>query len=256
MTSGTVHTPARPGRVRGAARWLRERFADEAGISLPEMLVGMTGALAVGAAGFAVATVANNSQTRTAYRIEAVNRGRTGMERLVRSVRGMQCPDGATTPLAAADGTSMWFYSPVATTAAGLPQVDLHRIQWVETTDPDIRDGGLPVGNITDTIWRRNGSTPPLTIAAATAATPTRVEQIAELVQRPGAGQPIFSYYATDNGRPAANPIAALPLSAADRASVIMVRIRFDARAKKNRVAKSLTMPFYNRVSVRSPMCS
>ncbi len=252
---------------------LRERLREERGMTLIELLVGITGALIVTGVAVAIIVTANNLQTRTTYRLEATNRGRVGMERITRSVRSQQCLDGPTGVSAAAmrwaGDTGMEFYASVAPERLGSQPLEIRRIEWVQSTDPEFKDGGPPTGNILETLWRSANNV----TAPDTNATPTSRNFIATSVQQPvvgGVAQPIFKYYGyipttqTPSSTPLAfsslstlalNPNRRPSVSEAERRGIILVEINYDSRPKRNKVAKSATVPFYNQVAVRSPLC-
>lgn len=260
---------------------LRSRLRSDDGMTLVELAVGMTAAMFVVLAAFTAMTVANNMQTRTSYRIEALSRARNGMERITRDIRAQQClgnlNDVDYPALNWASDEGLQFYASVAGPTGGGQPMERRRIEWIPAVDPDFKDGGAVTGDIWETVWRAPEKQMPYTWPA----TPVSKAVIAEDVEKDGV-KPIFTYYgfpvaAVDVARPtdllvtgafdgaaALNPRGTKSLTVDDAARVVVMKIRFIARAKRNVVAKSAPVPFSNTVSVRtadptrpgqSPLC-
>lgn len=276
--------------IRGLLTSARDRIADDTGFTLPEILIAMTGSLVIAFAGFSAVDAANTVQTKTTMRIEAVNRGRTGMEQITRGIRAQQCLEqasssGGTEKVPAmvwASATGMEFYSSAtAYNPSSLQPIERRRIEWVARADGQIvLDNGTQAatGDIVETVWRADQDRPPYTFPARTSPTSTRV--VAERVEAV-ASEPIFTYFGYEPGAPVGrpsdtpfplnnttatvfNPGRVPSIGVDDLRRVVLVEIRFQARARSSRTANTTPVPFFNRVAVRtadptdpsrSPLC-
>lgn len=262
-------------RSRSLGRRVRD---DDGGFTLVELLTGITIGVIMVFAAYAAVEAANKHQTRTTMRIEALNRGRTGMEVITRSIRSQQCFNSIR-PMLWASGTGMEFYSsvaPQATTAPNTQPVERHRIEWKGTATGDIGDGSMAantVGNITETVWR--AKTDPVTGVVTWPTAPSTVNIIATGVQpapdrRNGSVMaPIFRYFkyasTTGSGRvdltapvptttstvTTYNPAGLPSASGSDLAGIVLVEVAFQVQPRKTRIAKSKPVNLYNTVSVR-----
>ena len=254
------------------------RFRDEdAGMTLIELIIGMVIGLAVSFAAFLAIESANRMQSRTQFRIEAVNRGRLAMDAIGRSVRSQQCYNN-TRPMLWASGSGMEFYASVApapATAGQKQPIERHRIVWTQTANDDISNGNVPVGDIVETVWRStiNATTGAVTWPAQ--GSPTTVRTIATGVeQAPDKNNsavlaPIFKYYKyisttgsgrTDENTPVTmgasgtstvNPLGLPSASASDLAGIVLVQVSYRATPRKSKVSSSAAVNFYNTISVR-----
>ncbi|MBJ7470699.1 MAG: prepilin-type N-terminal cleavage/methylation domain-containing protein [Solirubrobacteraceae bacterium] len=248
---------------KAAARQVRR---DERGMTLVEMLVGITIGTIMVFAGYAAVDAATKLQGRTAMRIEAINRGRGGMEAIAASIRAQQCFNSER-PMRWASGNGMEFYASVApeSTSANRKQpVERHRIEWTGGTTGDIGDGKAAnntSGDITRTIWRSTVN--PTTGVVQWPTQPTSVSKIATGVQpapdrRDGTKMaPLFRYFkyasTTGSGRvDLTSPVVTNPDAAqTDLAGIVLIEISYQVTPRKTAVAKSKPMNFHNTVSVR-----
>lgn len=261
----------------GSIRRLATRtHRDERGMTLVELLVGITGALIVLTAGFTALTIADRIQVRTADRIDATQRGRLGMERITRGIRSQQCLTSDTAAMQWASDRGLQFYSSVTEARTGAQQVQRRRFEWVPVSSTSRGfAAGTDVGDVVETVWTASNDTPPYTFPTS----PTTRTIVATDVQQDGS-TPMFRYFGYESGavgRPSVNPYPLVTFSSAtlnpnNRPSVaeanlprvVLVEIRFLARPRRGETVRSLTVPFYNRVSVRtadptdpmrSPLC-
>ena len=63
----------------------------EEGMTLVEVLVGMSAAMVVIFAAYGAVAAATNMQTRTTNRVESAQRGRSAMETITRDIRAQMC---------------------------------------------------------------------------------------------------------------------------------------------------------------------
>ncbi len=260
---------------RKLARKVRD---DDGGFTLVELLTGITIGMFLVFAAYAAMDAASKFSTRTAMRVEALNRGRTGMEVITRAIRAQQCFNNVR-PMLWASGTGMEFYAsvaPQATTAPNTQPIERHRLEWKGTATGDIGDGtqaANTAGNITETVWR--AKTDPVTGVVTWPTSPSAVNVIATGVQ-PAPDRrnkdviaPIFRYFkyasTTGSGRvdltapvptttstvTTYNPAGLPSASSTDLAGIVLVEVSFQAQARKQRVAPSKPVNLYNTVSVR-----
>ena len=87
-------------------------MTDERGTTLVELLVAMAVGMVVLFAIFTTVEVARRSQATTSARVEALQRGRVGMEQVTRLLRSAACPDNAVqTAIVDAEATRVGFHS-------------------------------------------------------------------------------------------------------------------------------------------------
>lgn len=255
------------------------RFRDEdAGMTLIELIIGMVIGLAVSFAAFLAIESANRMQSRTQFRIEAVDRGRLAMDAIGRSVRSQQCFNN-TRPMLWASSTGMEFYASVApapSTAGQKQPIERHRIVWTAAADKDdIVNDGAAVGDIVETVWRStiNPTTGAVTWPAQ--SSPTVVRTIATDVEQAvdknnsAVLAPMFKYFKyvsttgsgrTDENSPVpmtnssittSNPLGLPSASPTDLAGIVLIQVSYRATPRKSKVSKSASVNFYNTISVR-----
>lgn len=245
--------------TRAAARQVQR---DERGFTLVEMLVGISIGVIVVFAAYTAIDAANRSQLRTSMRIDAINRGRNGMEAITRAIRSQQCFN-STRPMISASATSMEFYASVAPgTTPGKQPIERHRLQWVPRATEDVGAGTTPTGtagDIVQTVWRSR------TVGTSTTfpTQPESINVVATLVQpgpdrrNPAVQAPIFRYFkyasTTGSGRvDLTAPVTTAPNAAAtDLAGIVLIEISYQSVPRKTRIAPSKALNFYNTVSVR-----
>lgn len=251
----------------------RRLIDDERGMTLMELMVGTLAATIVTMAGYQMWSMATTMQTRTTERIDAVGRGRTAMERITRDLRSQQCLDSATPAMQWAADLGMQFYASVAAERSGSQQVERRRIEWIP--QPPTKEFGMvtTIGDIVETVWRSKETVPPYSFP-----TVTTKSIIAEDVES-DPNIPMFRYYGYDPGqvgRPSSTPYPLVAqatnsintlgrgVATANLARIVLVDIRYLARPRRARDTLPATVPFANRVSVRtadpseptrSPLC-
>lgn len=255
-------------RIRSAASRTRR---DERGMTLVEMMIGIAGGTIILMAAYAAMQVALQTSVRTEDRLEATSRGRLGMERITRDIRSQQCLPGATagenTPaMIIATDRSMEFYTSVSQARDGAQLVQRRRIEWTPVVSSTRRfaDGGVDVGDVVETIWQQNAGGPPYSFPT----TPTQINIVANDVQQQSPTVPMFQYFGYDSGdvgRPsntpmpfvasaanAQNPQGRPRISDENEPAIVMIEVRFAARPRRQLTARSIVVPFTNRVAVRT----
>jgi type II secretory pathway pseudopilin PulG len=158
------------------------RLRDERGFSLTETLAGMSVALVVLLAAFALLDSTVQLTSRTQGRVEAVARGRQAMDAITRQLRSQVCVSASQPSMISADGWSVTFWGDLGTGTAA-PQ------RRVLTFSP------TGAGSITEQVF------------ATPAATPTTTTLLTDVTPSPdvpasGGRTPIFRYYAYDGQTP------------------------------------------------------
>jgi len=238
---------------------------DEAGMTLIELLVGITGALIIIAVAFSAITLANKLQTRTAYRVDAAQRGRVAMNDITDAIRAEMClplASGTSSSMSPAmiwaSGDGLQFYASLAaaSTTPGAPQpVEMRRLEWIQTGTAlnPLDSSSQPVGKIVETVWRTASANtrPPYTFLATPYRTQIVAQDVEHTLDASNNPVPIFQYYTYDVaagqtfGRPSTtpmpfvsassstmNPLGSPSLAATDDARVILVAIQFNARPR------------------------
>lgn len=256
---------------------------DDAGMTLPEVMVAILSGLVVMFAAYAAMQVATSGQVRVADRVDSVQRGRLGMERITRSLRQQSClpttssggiESGLRPALEIGTDQFVEFFASTAAnpdSGSNTNKWALHRIEWqqVAAGSADFRDGGPATGNIIEKTYVSKDKVAPYTFPS----NPTTVDVLAEGVQQQvdGAGTtvPIFRFYEYDPAQPgsvAASPLPFYNVSTAsannpnkrpkiadsERELVVVIDVAYAARPRHAKVAQSRTVPFTNRVSVRT----
>lgn len=227
------------------------RLRDERGFTLIELLV--TCAIAVGLllATFTVFDSALRAQVRVADRTDAVQRGRTAMEQLVQQLRSQVCLGAGMPAIEYGDATTVRFYA------------DLAQTNFV----PQRRELQFAGGTVTERVYAGRLGTDPKGPPYVFATTPMRVRDVTDHLARRSEGGvtiPYLTYYAF-NGDDPVRPSTelAVPLSDADRARVVQIRVSYLALPSRG-AAPERGEPFSTNVYVRtadpldpdhSPLC-
>ena len=250
--------------TRRLARRVQE---DERGMTLIELMVGISMGLVVTFAAFTAMDAATKMQTRTEMRIDTVNRGRNAVSEITAAIRAQQCYNGQRPMLWASDA-GMEFYSSIAPRFATTFQpVEIHRIKWVAnpSAPKDIQNGSKPTGDIHEYVWRANTAG----VLPSTSTQPTSSVVLAEDVEQAPDRRnsavlaPFFRYYkysaATGSGRiDYTDPVdmttmqnGVLSSAPGDLNGIVLVEISFRSSQRKTNTGKGAAMNFYNTVSVR-----
>jgi len=190
---------------------------NESGMTLVELIVGMSIGLVVTFASFAVLGRATNASNEIADRQEAVQRGRLAMEMITRQLRSQVCMGETAEPITYGDGNTVTFYGDLSD---GSQNVARRTLTFVPPA------GSTP-GRIVEDVGFGVGEYPDLTFPT----TPDRSNVLlsnAKQVMRNGQAVPVFSYYAFQEGSPTGDlEQLDIPLSATDAPRTIMVHVEF-----------------------------
>jgi type II secretory pathway pseudopilin PulG len=198
----------------------RMSLRDEAGTTLPELLVGMAVGMIILFAAFTLLDTTIGVAARVDRSVDATQRGRSAMDLIVRDLRSQVClpsSDPTTRPdqpsLIAGSDTSVDFYADLGDgTAAQPPQRRTITFNAASRT-------------IVEQIYTPTGSAGNYVFAAAPTLTRTLLTDVAE-----DGTTPVFSFYAFDAGTP---PQPLRPLSAAtgltsgDLGDAVRIVVRF-----------------------------
>jgi prepilin-type N-terminal cleavage/methylation domain-containing protein len=228
---------------------IRRRLRDQRGFTLVELLVSMSIGVAVLLATFAIFDSALLAQGRVDDRTDSIARGRTAMEQIVQQLRSQVCLGPSLPAIEYGDDNEVRFYADLANTTF-VPQRRVLSFAGGALTQSDYS------GSAT-------GGSPPFTFSAVPVRTRVILDRMT-LASQGGTAVPFFTYYGFDGSTPPqpTNQLA-VPLSDADRAQVVQIRVSF--MALPARVSSSSTgEPFTADVFVRtadpsdpehSPLC-
>jgi prepilin-type N-terminal cleavage/methylation domain-containing protein len=210
---------------------MRRRLSDEAGFTLIELLTAMTVGLVVVAAALVLVSRASSLTTTTQNRVDALQRGRAGLEAMVTELRSGVCvspmptiavPDPqAQPPIIYADGDRVeWYASTGAPNAVPQRRV-LRYDDATHTIWKDVFQGIPATGDTTNTKGQTQLPIDSTRVASSSS------QRLLTNVYRRDAGLPIFTYrtYVLTQTQPAPNvkyePAAGtvalpVPISAAD----------------------------------------
>lgn len=224
------------------------RAREEHGFTLMELLVSMTIGVGVLLVAFTFSTAVMHAQTRISDRSEAIARGRTAMEQIVQQLRSQVCLGPGLPAISYGDANHITFYADLANT----------------TFIPQKRDIQFSGGAVTQNDYNgavATSGTIPFTFSATASRTRVIVDKLVNQTN-----VPFFTYYSFDGGNPVrpANQLA-VPLSAADAARVVQIKVSFGALASRGGSSAGLDgEPFTANVFVRtadptdpdhSPLC-
>lgn len=184
---------------------------DERGFTLVEMLVSMLAGIIVLSAILGVLEISTRLSARAVDRVDASQRGRTGMEQIMQLLHSSCLASSLTPVFSASDGSNLSFLSQFG--SAVLPVPNLHKITFSG-------------GNLTDTVYAYTGpagAAPPWPLTSfASTATSSRV--LITNVSAPV--YPVFRYYKYVNGTLSTTPLTT-PLSTSDAALTAGVEVTF-----------------------------
>ncbi len=227
-------------RVRLRARSLhvmsrlstRVRLGSEGGFSLAEVLVSIPIGLVLLTAVFTMMRTTTRQSANVTAKVEALQRGRTAMERVTRQLRSQVCPATTGTAITSADSNTMTFYTDMS---GGASDPEQHTL----THDPTGQ-------TLTEYDYVGTGTWPNLSYPG----TATRSRELLNNVT-PVSGVPVFRYYKYDaNGNVSSTPMT-VPVSQSELPRIVSVSVSF---VSKPRVANSSapTTTFQSDASVRT----
>jgi prepilin-type N-terminal cleavage/methylation domain-containing protein len=167
------------------------RLRGEAGFTLPELLTTMWIAGVVMLAAFGLVDFVMKRTAEAEQRVEATQRGRTGMDMITRQLRSQVCLNATTPPIVDGTADSVTFYTDLgSSTASTVPE--RHTLTFVQP-DP------TKTGWITETVEKPNATTP---VTWKPATTRTLLIGIVRDTTPGGTTVPIFQYWGFNNLTP------------------------------------------------------
>jgi prepilin-type N-terminal cleavage/methylation domain-containing protein len=188
------------------------RVRDQRGFTLVELLAGISAGAVLMLALFAVVDFSTRQAISVGDRVEASQRGRTALERLIQELHSSCVAASASPVLAGSDGSNIQFISQFGSAPVLTP--DIHKVS-------------LSGSNLTDQIFAASGGSAPTWTYSAT---PTGARTILSNVAQASVGGsvvPVFQYYKYVGGV-LTGPLPT-PLSAADAQSTVEVTVTFVA---------------------------
>jgi prepilin-type N-terminal cleavage/methylation domain-containing protein len=221
------------------------RLRSEGGFTLPELLTTMWIAGVIMLAAFALVDFVMKRTAEAEQRVEATQRGRTGMDMITRQLRSQVCLSDAP-PIVEGTADSIQFYTDLGnSTASSLPE--RHTLTF-----------NAAAGTMTEAVEKPN-ATNPVTWKAPT----TKILLAGITRDKDAAGNviPIFQYRGFDNTK---TPVQistttnlAVPLKAnANAGKVAMVKITFRSvarRTPRSEVSFAIADDVYSRVINPNP---
>ena len=211
----------------------RIRLGREDGFSLTELLVSIPIGVVLLTAVFMMMRTTVRHSVNVADRTEAVQRGRTAMERVTRQLHSQVCPTTTGTALTTADANTITFYTDMS---GGASQPEQHTITYD------------PTGQ-TLTQYEYAGSSgtwPNINYPGS----PTRTRQMLNNVTAMS-GVPFFRYYQyAADGTVSATPMST-PVSQANLPRVVNVAVGFVSKPRKA-TASSPSTTFQGEASMRT----
>jgi prepilin-type N-terminal cleavage/methylation domain-containing protein len=202
------------------SRRIRNRLlAEQSGMTLIELVIGLSIGLIVIMATFAVLDRATTLQAEVADRQDAVQRGRQAMELITRQLRSQVCLGTSAEPISYGDGNTIIFYADLSDGSQNVAQRTLTYVPASGETPgvlrEDVRDGV--------------GVYPELTFSEDPDSSRVLLGNV-EQAQSGGVDQPVFRYYAFQPGSPTGDmDLLTTPLTAEDASRTVMVRIAYTA---------------------------
>jgi hypothetical protein len=200
----------------------RKALKSEQGLSFPELLVAITAGIAVLMGSFAMLNGTLRGSARTQQRVDATQRARPVLTRIMDELHSACVAPGVQPILAGSSDTSIIF---------------LHKTGNSVAPNPDKRTITLSGGTLNETVNAYLSGTAP-TYTFNSTGTTTRLLTNVGLGTIDGVPNiPLFRYYGYVNGVVSTTPLAT-PLSAADAASTVRVDVTFSSSPSKTRVSE------------------
>jgi prepilin-type N-terminal cleavage/methylation domain-containing protein len=167
------------------------RLRGEGGFTLPELLTTLWIAGVVMLAAFGLVDFVMKRTSEAEQRVEATQRGRTGMDLITRQLRSQVCLNASTTPIVDGTADSVTFYTDLAnSTASSVPE--RHTLTFVQP-DP------TKTGWMTEMVEKPKPTSP---VTWNPGTTRTLLTGITRDLRPDGSQIPIFQYYGFNNATP------------------------------------------------------
>jgi Tfp pilus assembly protein PilW len=188
----------------------RARLGREEGFSLVEILVALPISIVILMAIFTMMNVSIRQSGAVTDRVDAVQRGRTAMERITRVMRSQVCPMTTGAAFTSADSNAMTLYADM-TGGASNPQ--RHTLTFNSTAS-----------TLTEDIYAGTGTWPDLAFPNA----PTQSRRLLSNVTAVS-GVPVFRYFGYDaSGAVSTTPLT-VPVTQAQLPRIVYVEVNYVA---------------------------
>lgn len=186
---------------------LVDHLAGEEGFSLPELLVAMIVGLVVLFGAIQLLDSSTQLAGTTRQRVDSTQRGRLAMDLVTRDLRSQVCLSATETPLLAASGTAMTYYTNTGDA----------------NSTPEKHELSVTGGDLILKRYVGTGTPPSITWPG----TPTSTRTLLESITQTGT-TPIFRFYAWGTGTPTLpDALLTAPLVSADLNKPVKVAIAF-----------------------------
>jgi Tfp pilus assembly protein PilV len=200
----------------------RIRLADERGMSLIELLVAMPFTLVLLGATVMMMIVSMRQSANVTDRVEANQRGRTTMERVIRQLRSQVCPATTGAAITSATDSSVQFYVDLS---GGASNPERHTLTYDSTA-----------GSLTEYDDVGTGTWPSMTWPG----TPTRTSVLHSNISTVS-GTPFFQYYGfASDGSISATPFTT-PVSSTNLSKIVRVSVNFVSQPRRTQQAARYT---------------
>jgi prepilin-type N-terminal cleavage/methylation domain-containing protein len=224
---------------------MSRRLRSEGGFSLPELITTMWIAGVIMLAAFALVDFVMKRTAEAEQRVEATQRGRTGMDMITRQLRSQVCLNANTPPIVEGTADSVTFYTDLAnSTASSLPE--RHTLTF-----------NAAAGTMTEAVQKPNATNP---VTWQTATNRVLISGITRDTDTSNNTIPVFQYRGFNN---LVTPVRisdsnlAVPLLANGNANrVAMIKITFRSvarRTSRSEVSFAIADDVYSRVINPNP---
>jgi Tfp pilus assembly protein PilE len=213
------------------ARRLHARFRREEGLTLPELLVALPISVVLLLVTVTVLNVSIKQSAAVTDRVEAIQRGRTTMERITRQLRSQVCPATTGAAITSASNNSITFYVDL-TGGSSSPE------QHVVTFDPT-------GGTITQYDYVGTGTWPNMSYPSVTRTSVLLANASAV------SGTNFFNYYGYDSNGNVSTTAFTTPVSSTNLPKIVKVGVNFVAQPRHTTQAARWTT-FQSEADVRT----
>ena len=214
----------------------RIKLGREDGFSLTELLVSIPIGVVLLTAVLVMMRVSIRQSANVTDRTEAIQRGRTAMERVTRQLRSQVCPTTTGTALTTADANTLTLYVDMT---GGSATPERRTITYDSAAQ-----------TLTEYEYVATGGTWPALTFSNFPNSPTRQRQLLNNVTAVS-GVPFFRYYQYDsNGNVSTNPMTT-PVAAANLPRIVNVAVSFVSRPRLANTS-SPTTTFQSEASMRT----
>lgn len=214
---------------------------DEHGMTLIELIIGLSIGLVVTIASFAVLGRATTASHEIADRQEAVQRGRLAMEMITRQLRSQVCLGQNAEPITYGDANTVIFYADLSD---GSDPIARRTLTFVPPA-------GATPGRIVEDVRFGDGVFPDLTFPSTPDSSRVLLSG-ADRADANGTERPVFSYYAFQPGSPTGDlEQLDVPLDAEDASRTIMVHVAFLTLPDRERPRELDALTLQDNIYVR-----